>query len=202
MYVCIVRLFKYEGDKMSFGNIILLILVAIIGYFIIIYNKFVSLRAGMDASWSDIDVQLKRRYNLIPALVDTVRGYKNYEASTLEDVIRARQQGVDASTVKDQEQAENIISAALGKLFALAEAYPDLKANTTFLKLQNELSNIEEEIQSARRYYNAIVRDNNAKTESFPDLFIARKYNFEKRDYFELDEDESAAVQKMPKIDL
>lgn len=187
---------------MSFGNIILLILVAIIGYLIIIYNKFVSLRAGMDASWSDIDVQLKRRYNLIPALVDTVRGYKNYEASTLEDVIKARQQGLDASTVKDQEEAENIISAALGKLFALAEAYPDLKANTTFLKLQNELSTIEEEIQSARRYYNAIVRDNNAKTESFPDLFIARKYNFEKRDYFELDEDESAAVQKMPKIDL
>ncbi len=194
--------FKYKGDKMSFGNIILLIMVAIAGYIIIIYNKFVSLRAGMDSSWSDIDVQLKRRYDLIPALVDTVRGYKGYEASTLENVIKARQQGIDASTIKDQEKAENIISTALGKLFALAEAYPDLKANTTFMKLQNELSAIEEAIQSARRYYNAIVRDNNAKTESFPDLFVARKFNFEKRDYFELDENEAADAQKMPKIDL
>ncbi len=194
--------FKYKGDKMSFGNIILLIMVAIAGYIIIIYNKFVSLRAGMDSSWSDIDVQLKRRYDLIPALVDTVRGYKDYETSTLENVIKARQQGIDASTIIDQEKAENIISTALGKLFALAEAYPDLKANTTFMKLQNELSAIEEAIQSARRYYNAIVRDNNAKTESFPDLFVARKFNFEKRDYFELDENEAADAQKMPKIDL
>ena len=191
-----------KGDKMSFGNIVLLVLVAIAGYIIIIYNKFVSLRASMDSSWSDIDVQLKRRYDLIPALVDTVRGYKEYEASTLENVIKARQQGIDASTIIDQEKAENMISSALGKLFALAEAYPDLKANTTFMKLQNELSGIEEAIQSARRYYNAIVRDNNAKTESFPDLFVARKFNFEKRDYFELDEDEADAAQKMPKIDL
>lgn len=187
---------------MSFGNIILLILGAVAIYLIIIYNKFVSLRAGMDSSWSDIDVQLKRRYNLIPALVDTVRGYKDYEASTLENVVKARQQGIDASTVKDQEKAESMISAALGKLFALAEAYPDLKANTTFLKLQNELSLIEDAIQSARRYYNAIVRDYNAKTESFPDLYIARKFSFEARDYFELDEAESDVVKKMPKIDL
>jgi len=122
---------------MSFGNIVLLIIVAIAGYIIIIYNKFVSLRAGMDASWSDIDVQLKRRYDLIPALVDTIRGYKDYEASTLENVIKSRQQGIDASTIKDKENAENMISAALGKLFTLAEAYPDLKANQTFLKLQN-----------------------------------------------------------------
>lgn len=187
---------------MSLGNIILLILGAIAIYLIIIYNKFVSLRAGMDSSWSDIDVQLKRRYNLIPALVETVRGYKDYEASTLENVINARQQGIDANTVKDQEKAESMISSALGKLFALAEAYPDLKANTTFLKLQNELSLIEDAIQSARRYYNAIVRDYNAKTESFPDLYIARKFSFEARDYFELDEDEADVVKKMPKIDL
>lgn len=187
---------------MSFGNIILLILVAIIGYLIMIYNKFVSLRAGIDAAWSDIDVQLKRRYDLIPALVDTVKGYKNYEADTLEKVIQARQQGMNATTVAEKGEAENMLSGALGKLFALAEAYPDLKANTTFLNLQQELSSIEEAIQNARRYYNAIVRDYNAKTESFPDLFIAQKYNFEKRDYFELEEDEAAAAKKMPKIDL
>lgn len=187
---------------MSFGNIILLILLAIIGYLIMIYNKFVSLRAGIDAAWSDIDVQLKRRYDLIPALVDTVKGYKNYEADTLEKVIQARQQGMNATTVAEKGEAENMLSGALGKLFALAEAYPDLKANTTFLNLQQELSSIEDAIQNARRYYNAIVRDYNAKTESFPDLFIAQKYNFEKRDYFELEADEAAAAKKMPKIDL
>ncbi|MEA3454997.1 MAG: LemA family protein [Campylobacterota bacterium] len=187
---------------MSFGNIILLIAAAIAGYLVIIYNKFVSLRAGMDASWSDIDVQLKRRYDLIPALVDTVKGYKDYEASTLENVIKARQQGLDATTVTDKAAAENMISGALGKLFALAEAYPDLKANTTFLNLQSELSAIEDAIQNARRYYNAIVRDYNAKTESFPDIFVAQKFNFTARDYFELDESEAEAAQKMPKIDL
>lgn len=187
---------------MSFGNIVLLIIIAVAAYLVVIYNKFVSLRAGIDASWSDIDVQLKRRYDLIPALVDTVRGYKDYEASTLENVIKARQQGLDATTVKDKEQAENILSGALGKLFALAEAYPDLKANTTFLNLQNELSSIEDAIQNARRYYNAIVRDYNAKIESFPDLLVAQKFNFTARDYFELEESEAEAAKKMPKIDL
>ena len=187
---------------MSIENILLLILFIIAGYLVVIYNKFVSLRAGIDASWSDINVQLKRRYNLIPALVDTVKGYKNYEASTLENIIKARQQGLDAATVKDQEHAENMISGALGKLFALVEAYPDIKANATFMKLQNELSSIEETIQNARRYYNAIVRDYNAKTESFPDIFVARKFNFEKREYFELNEAEADAVSKMPKIEL
>ncbi len=187
---------------MNFGNIVLIIIIAIAGYLIIIYNKFVSLRAGINASWSDINVQLRRRYDLIPALVDTVRGYKNYEASVLENVIKARQQGIDAATIKDQEQAENMISATLGKLFALTEAYPDVKANATFIKLQNELSAVEDTIQSARRYYNAIVRDYNAKTDTFPDLFVARKFNFEKRDYFELDDNVADLVKKMPKIDL
>jgi LemA protein len=187
---------------MNFGMILLLIILAIAGYLIIIYNKFVSLRAGIDAAWSDIDVQLKRRYDLIPALVDTVKGYKEYEASTLENVIQARQQGLSANTVKEKEAAENMLSGALGKLFALAEAYPDLKANTTFLNLQNELSAIEDAIQNARRYYNAIVRDYNAKLQSFPDLFVAQKFRFEQRDYFELDEDEADAAKKMPKIDL
>ena len=187
---------------MSFGNIILLIIVAVVGYLIIIYNRFVSLRAGIDASWSDIDVQLKRRYDLIPALVDTVRGYKDYEAETLEKVIQARQQGLSAGTMDEKAAAANILSGALGKMFALAEAYPDLKANTNFLDLQNQLSNLENAIQNARRYYNAIVRDYNAKTESFPDIFIAQKYNFTAREYFQLDVSEADAVKKMPKIDL
>lgn len=187
---------------MSFGNIILLIIGAIAAYLILIYNKFVSLRAGIDSAESDIDVQLKRRYDLIPALVDTVKGYKDYEADTLEKVIKARQQGAAATTMSEKAEAANMLSGALGKIFALAEAYPDLKANTTFLKLQNELTGIEEAIQNARRYYNAIVRDYNAKLESFPDLFVARKFNFKPRDYFELDEAEADAVNKMPKIDL
>ena len=187
---------------MSFGNIVLLIIAAIAGYLVIIYNKFVSLRAGIDASWSDIDVQLKRRYDLIPALVDTVKGYKDYEAETLEKVIQARQQGVNAGTQDEKAAAANMLSGALGKMFALAEAYPDLKANTTFIKLQNELTNLEDAIQNARRYYNAIVRDYNAKLESFPDLYVARKFNFTSRDYFQLDENEAQAAKKMPKIDL
>jgi LemA protein len=187
---------------MSFGNIVLLIIVGIGAYLIAIYNKLVSLRAGMDAAWSDIDVQLKRRYDLIPALVDTVRGYKEYEADTLERVIEARQKGLSAGTMEEKAAAANMLSGALGKLFALAEAYPDLKANTNFLNLQNELSSIEDAIQNARRYYNAIVRDYNAKIESFPDLFVAQKFNFTARDYFELDESETQAAQKMPEIDL
>ena len=187
---------------MSFGNIVLLIIVAIATYLVLIYNKFVSLRAGIDASWSDIDVQLKRRYDLIPALVDTVKGYKEYEAATLEKVIQARQQGISANSVDEKAAAANMLSGALGKLFALAEAYPDLKANTTFMKLQDELTNLEDALQNARRYYNAIVRDYNAKLESFPDLFVARKFNFTSRDYFELDASEAEAAKKMPKIDL
>jgi LemA protein len=187
---------------MSFGNIVLLILVGLIGYLIIIYNKFVSLRAGIDAAWSDIDVQLKRRYDLIPALVDTVKGYKTYEAETLEKVIQARQQGLEAKSIEEKAAAANMLTGTLGKLFAPAEAYPDLKANTNFLDLQNQLSHIEDAIQNARRYYNAIVRDYNAKVHSFPDLYIAQKFNFTERDYFELDESEATAVNTMPKIDL
>ena len=187
---------------MSFGNIVLLIILGVGAYLVAIYNKLVALRAGMDASWSDIDVQLKRRYDLIPALVDTVKGYKEYEADTLEKVIQARQQGLSAGSMDEKAAAANMLSGALGKMFALAEAYPDLKANTNFLKLQDELSNLEDAIQNARRYYNAIVRDYNAKIESFPDLFVAQKFNFTKRDYFELSESEAEAAQEMPKIDL
>ncbi|NOR56331.1 MAG: LemA family protein [Sulfurovum sp.] len=187
---------------MSFGNIVLLSIIAVGAYLVFIYNRFISLRAGIDASWSDIDVQLKRRYDLIPALVDTVKGYKEYEGDTLEKVVQARQQGLTAGSMDEKAAAANMISGALGKMFALAEAYPDLKANTNFLKLQDELSSLEDAIQNARRYYNAIVRDYNAKLESFPDLFVARKFQFTSREYFELSATEATAAQNMPKIDL
>lgn len=187
---------------MSFINILLLIIAGIGIYLIFIYNRLISLRARIDAAWSDIEVQLKRRYNLIPALINVVKGYKNYESETLEKVIKARQLGLSAVSVKEKAEASNILSGALRKMFALAEAYPDLKANTNFLKLQNELSNLEDAIQNARRYYNAVVRDYNARIESFPDIFIARKFGLTKRDYFELSENEKRDVQKMPNIDL
>jgi LemA protein len=181
----------------------MILLVAVAGgaiYLIAIYNKFISLRAGIDAAWSDIDIQLKRRYDLIPALVDTVKGYKQYEGETLEKVIKARQVGLSATDMDEKSAAANMLSGALSKLFALAEAYPELKANENFLHLQGELSHIEETLQNARRYYNAIVRDYNAKLESFPDLYIAQKFKFEPRDYFELDEGEAIQARKMPKI--
>jgi len=186
---------------MNLGTI-LVILAVVAGYLIAIYNKFVSLQSGIDAAWSDIDVQLKRRYNLIPALIETVKGYKDYEANTLEKVIAARQNSIDAKTPADKARAESALGAMLGRLFALAEAYPELKADTQFANLQRELSYVEDTIQNARRYYNAIVRDYNAKLRSFPDLIIAQKYNFTPRDFFELDESEVDAVKQMPKVDL
>jgi LemA protein len=187
---------------MNFGTVLLILIVGTVLYLISIYNRLVALRRSVDGAWSDIDVQLKRRYNLIPALVETVKGYKNYEASTLEKVIQARQIGLSATTVKEHEKADNMLTQALGRLFALAEAYPDLKANVNFLDLQNQLSETENAVQNARRYYNAVVRDYNTQIESFPDMIIARKYNFEPRDFFELDEKEASEVRKMPEIDL
>uniref|UniRef100_UPI0025E78EE9 LemA family protein n=1 Tax=Nitratifractor sp. TaxID=2268144 RepID=UPI0025E78EE9 len=169
-------------------------------YLIAIYNRLVSLRQSADAAWSDIDVQLKRRYNLIPALVQTVKGYKDYEGETLEKVVKARQMGMNAQSVKEHEAADNMLTQALGKFFALAEAYPDLKANVNFLNLQQQLAEIEDAIQNARRYYNAVVRDYNTHLESFPDLLIAQKFDFRPKDFFELDESEKATVKTMPKI--
>ena len=185
---------------MNAGLIFIIVVVGAIFYLIAIYNRLVSLRQSVEAAWSDIDVQLKRRYNLIPALVDTVKGYKDYEADTLEKVIKARQLGVHAQSVKEHEAADNMLTQALGKLFALAEAYPDLKANENFLNLQQQLAEIEDAIQNARRYYNAVVRDYNTRLESFPDVLIAQRYHFQPKDFFELDESEKAAVKKMPEI--
>lgn len=187
---------------MSTSTVLLAIIAGVVGYLIAIYNKFVSLQAGIDAAWSDIDVQLKRRYNLIPALVNVVKGYKDYEAGTLEKIIEARKMSMDAKTPAEKSAAESVLGASLGKLFALAEAYPDLKADSQFLNLQAELSGIEDAIQNSRRYYNAIVRDYNAKLKSFPDVLIANKYHFTPRDYFELDESEAEAARKMPEVDL
>ena len=165
------------------GAIVLLIVAAIV-----VYNRLVALRNRTEAAWSQIDVQLKRRYDLIPNLVETVKGYAAHERETLEAVIAARRQAVDARGVQDQAQAENMLTQALRQLFALAEAYPDLKANENFLSLQEELSATESRIAYARQFYNeSILAYDNAR-EVFPTNLIAGAFNFEGRPYFEIEE--------------
>ena len=154
------------------------------------YNKLVSLKNRVLEAWSGIDVQLKRRYDLIPNLVNTVKGYAAHESGTLEKVIQARNQAMSAGSggnINAQVQAENALSGTLKSLFALSENYPDLKANTSFLQLQSSLGEIEETLQNARRYYNALVRDNNTAVEAFPSNLIANAFHFEKFDFFEIE---------------
>jgi LemA protein len=179
------------------GWIILGIIGIAVIWAIAIYNKLVALKAQGDASWSDIDVQLKRRHNLIPNLIETVKGYATHEKDALERVVKARQAGIDASTTHDQAAAENTLSAALRQIFALSESYPDLKASTNFLELKKQLSEIEDAIQNARRYYNAVVRDYNTKVGSFPDLAIARLFSFQTREYFEIGDQGQRAVPRV-----
>jgi len=175
--------------------IIVIIAFAAVG----IYNGLIKLRNTSEQAWSDVDVQLKRRYDLIPNLVETVKGYASHEKETFEKVVQARNQAMGASSPGEKAQAENFLQSTLKSLFALAEAYPELKANQNFLDLQDELSNIEEQIQLARRYYNAVVRDLNTKIESVPSNIVANMLHFEKREYFELDSEEQ---RETPKVDF
>jgi LemA protein len=155
------------------------------------YNKLVSLKNKVLEAWSGIDVQLKRRYDLIPNLVNTVKGYAAHESGTLEKVIQARNMAMAAggTDINSQVSAENALSGTLKSLFALAENYPDLKANASFLDLQQKLNDIEENLANARRYYNALVRDNNTAIEAFPTNLIAGQFNFEKYAFFEIEEE-------------
>jgi len=163
-----------------------------------LYNGLIRARNACDESWSDIETELKRRYNLIPNLIETVKGYAAHERETLNAVVEARNRAL-ASTGRPSEQAkdENVLVGALRQLFALAENYPDLKANENFLKLQEELANTEDRIQAARRFYNANVRDFNNRLEIFPSNLIAQSLGFEKRDYFEI---EDAALRELPRV--
>ena len=160
---------------------------------VVAYNGLVTLKNRADEAWSDIDVQLKRRYDLIPNLVNTVKGYAAHEAGVLERVTEARTKAMEAGTAGTKAEAENMLSSTLKSLFAVAENYPDLKANTNFLELQRELSDTENKIQSARRFYNANVRDLNTKIESFPSNLVANTFNFGKREFFELEEEAAKA---------
>ena len=180
---------------MSIPFIILLVAVIIVLWAVFIYNRFVALTNRTEEAWSDIDVQLKRRYDLVPNLVETVKGYAKHEAGTLQKVTEARTKAMNASTVAEHAEAENMLTGALKSLFAVSEAYPDLKANTNFVELQRELSDTENKIQASRRFYNTNVRDLNTAIESFPGNILADFFRFEPREFFALEESDSAARQ-------
>lgn len=177
--------------------ITLLVIAVIVLYGVSLYNRGVRLRNKVDEAWSGISVQLKRRYDLIPNLVSTVKGYAKHEQETLEKVIQLRNQAqsVSGGSHADQIQAENALTAGLRTVFALAENYPDLKANTNFMELQGALTDIEDNLQNARRYYNAVVRDNNNYCESFPSVLVARAFGFGKEAFFEIEEQERGNVK-------
>lgn len=174
-------------------TIILIILGVIVLWAIFAYNSFVRLINRAKEAWADIDVQLKRRYDLIPNLVNTVKAYALHEAKVFENVTRARSAAMNAGSIAEKGETENMLSGALKSLFAVAEAYPDLKANQNFAKLQDELSDTENKIQAARRFYNTNVMSLNTKTESFPSNLIASVFNFSTMEFFELGEGEEAA---------
>lgn len=182
------------------GGIILIvvILVVIVLIFIGLYNSIVSLRNRVDNAWSQIDVQLRKRFDLIPNLVETVKGYAAHERETLEKVIEARQLGMNASSVKDQAQADNMITGTLKSLFAVTENYPNLKADAHFTKLMEELQGIESNIAFARQFYNDMVMQFNTRVQTFPGNIFAGMFNFKIKDYFLVEESaarESVKVQ-------
>ena len=179
------------------GSVFVLLIVAAVAL-IALYNRLVVLRNRVDNAWSQIDVQLKRRYDLIPNLVETVKGYAAHERETLEKVIQARQVAMDAKGVAAQGQAENMLTSTLRSLFAVAEAYPDLKANQNFLMLQEELSGTESKIAYARQFYNDSVMSYNTAIQSFPANMIAGTFGFAQREYFEIEE----AAKEAPKVDF
>ena len=182
--------------------IIILVVIVLIALFVIgIYNRLVALRQTTNQAYSDIEVQLKQRQDLVPQLVNTVKGYAAHEKETFDAVIRARSAAVNANGVQDQAQAEGMLSAALGKLFALAEAYPDLKANTNFLQLQDELSDIENKIAAARRFYNNATQEYNTAREQFPAVLIAGPFNFAERPFFEAPEGRDVLMEP-PVVDF
>jgi len=177
---------------MDFLLIILGVIVVLAFIIIGIYNRLVALRQTCNQAWSDIEVQLKQRQDLVPQLVNTVKGYAAHEKETLNEVIAARNSAVSAGSVQGQAQAEGMLSAALGKLFALAEAYPDLKANENFLQLQDQLADVENKIAASRRFYNNAVSEYNTGIEQFPAVLIAGPFNFVSREFFEAPEGREA----------
>lgn len=177
------------GLWIALGVVAFLILVVVV-YVISTYNRLIKLRNNTEESFSTMDVYLKKRYDLIPNLVETVKGYTKHESETLEKVIQARNMAMTASTVEDRAKNENMLSGTLKSLFALSESYPDLKADANFIDLQNKLSSIEEEIAQSRKYYNATVKNLNNAIDMFPSNLVARHYKFERKPSFEVDSTE------------
>ena len=168
--------------------IILVVIAAIVFWGISIYNGLVTMRQRVGQAFADIDVQLKQRHDLIPNLVETVKGYATHERETLDAVVKARNAAISAQGPAAQAQAENVLSGALRQLFALSEAYPDLKANTNFQQLQTEIADIENKIAAARRFFNNAVQEYNTGIESFPAVLVANSLGFQKREFFDLGE--------------
>jgi len=180
------------------GLIIVLVIVAVVVIFFVgIYNSLITLRNRADNSWAQVDVQLRRRYDLIPNLVETVKGYATHEKETFQNVTEARSQAINAQTVKEQGDAENMLSGALKSLFAVAESYPDLKANQNFLMLQEELAGTEGKIAYARQFYNDTVMKFNTKQQVFPSNIVANMFNFQEKEYFEIEEPEAREPVKV-----
>jgi LemA protein len=178
-------------------GIILLLALILLGAVIGAYNSLVRLRVQAENAWADIDVQLKRRYDLIPNLVETVKGYAGHERQTLEAVVNARNRAMSAQGPAEKAEAEGMLTQALKSLFALAEAYPQLRAVESFNQLQASLNQIEDAIQNARRYYNAVVRDFNTRIAEFPSNIIAGMFGFQRREFFELT---ATAEREAPKV--
>ncbi|MBL8030579.1 MAG: LemA family protein [Candidatus Doudnabacteria bacterium] len=169
-------------------TIFLIILVVLVIFAIGIYNSLVTGKNRVDEAWSDIEVQLKRRYDLIPNLVETVKGYAKQESSVLENVTKARNMAMQAGSMQEKLKDENMLSGALKSLFAVSEAYPDLKSNTNFMQMQRDLTDTEDKIQASRRFYNGTVRDFNTKVQQFPGNIFASMFGFAKREFFDIDE--------------
>lgn len=180
-----------------FTSWFLWIIVALVAYVLLAYNSLVRQKNRTQEAWSDIDVQLKRRHNLIPNIIETVKGYAAHERATLDSVTAARTQALAATTPAQHASAENTLSATLKSLFAVSEQYPDLKANTNFLELQRELSDTENKIQASRRFYNGVVRDYNTAIETVPSNMVASLFGFAKREFFELDNEQEKAVPEV-----
>ena len=186
---------------METSYIVLAVVVIALSYVGATYNKLVGLRVRKNEAWSDITVQMKRRYDLIPNLVEIVKGYASHEKGTLEAVISARNAAVsNDGNPAEQAGSENILSGALRQIFALSEAYPELKANTNFNDLSQKLHQIEDHIQKARRFYNGNVRLLNVAVQEFPSNIVAGWFNFSRVEFFELDEGEAEAVAQAPKV--
>lgn len=180
---------------MTTTYIILGVLAAFVLWIIFSYNRLIALTNRSEEAWSDIDVQLKRRYDLIPNLVETVKGYVTHEKETLAKVTEMRTRAMNADSVAEHAEAENMLSGALKSLFAVAESYPDLKANSNFVELQRELSDTENKIQAARRFYNSVVQDLQNALEQFPSNIIGSMFGFKTREFFALGENEQAAKE-------